>query len=380
MPGDEGAFLACSFWLADALVLDGQVDAGRAQFERLLALRNDVGLLAEEYDVHAGRQLGNVPQAYSHLALVNSALNLAQVPPRARRRRPSSAPPATADPVRLSVCLDPARPWADALALAAHAETVGLHGVWVCDHFMPYAGDGRPAAGPVLEGWTVLTAVAARTTRIRLGTLVLGASYRHPAVVAKMAATLDHVSDGRLTLGLGAGWQPNEHTAYGIELLPPAARLARLRGVRGRDPVVAARAEHHGGGRVVPADRRDLRPAAGAAAAAVARRGRRRAAHDAGGRAARRGLAHLGDTGRAGPEERRAGPALRRGRPRPLGDLASDRRRCSSGTNRRVPCRRGWRDTRRRGRAVRAARPRPVAADALRAVDRLVSAGQAAPG
>jgi GH15 family glucan-1,4-alpha-glucosidase len=61
-------------------VLDGQVEAGRAQFERLLSLSNDVGLLAEEYDVHARRQLGNVPQAYSHLALVNSALNLAQVP------------------------------------------------------------------------------------------------------------------------------------------------------------------------------------------------------------------------------------------------------------------------------------------------------------
>ena len=130
--------------------------------------------------------------------------------------------------MRLSVCLDPARPWADALALAQHAENVGLHGVWVCDHFMPYAGDGRPAAGPVLEGWTQLTAIAARTTRIRLGTLVLGASYRHPAVVAKMAATLDHVSGGRLTLGLGAGWQPNEHTAYGIELLPAPVRLARF--------------------------------------------------------------------------------------------------------------------------------------------------------
>ena len=130
--------------------------------------------------------------------------------------------------MRLSVCLDPARPWADALALAQHAETVGLHGVWVCDHFMPYAGDGRSAAGPVLEGWTQLTAIAAWTTRIRLGTLVLGASYRHPAVVAKMAATLDHVSGGRLTLGLGAGWQPNEHTAYGIELLPPRPRLARF--------------------------------------------------------------------------------------------------------------------------------------------------------
>ena len=80
LPGGEGAFLACSFWLADALVLDGQMDAGRALFERLLALRNDVGLLAEEYDVVAGRQLGNMPQAYSHLALVNSALNLEDVP------------------------------------------------------------------------------------------------------------------------------------------------------------------------------------------------------------------------------------------------------------------------------------------------------------
>ncbi|MCY7374108.1 MAG: glycoside hydrolase family 15 protein [Spirochaetaceae bacterium] len=77
--GDEGAFVACSFWLADALVLDGQVEEGRALFEHLLDLRNDVGLLAEEYDVQHGRQLGNFPQAYSHLALVNSALNLAGV-------------------------------------------------------------------------------------------------------------------------------------------------------------------------------------------------------------------------------------------------------------------------------------------------------------
>ncbi|MGZ4615703.1 MAG: glycoside hydrolase family 15 protein [Actinomycetes bacterium] len=75
---DEGTFLACSFWLVDALVLDGQVEEGRALFERLLDLRNDVGLLAEEYDVGLRRQLGNYPQAYSHLAMVNSALNLAE--------------------------------------------------------------------------------------------------------------------------------------------------------------------------------------------------------------------------------------------------------------------------------------------------------------
>jgi GH15 family glucan-1,4-alpha-glucosidase len=84
LPGDEGAFLACSFWLADALVLDGQVGAGRDLFERLLGLRNDVGLLAEEYDPRIGRQLGNVPQAYSHLALVNTALNLAEAPAKGR--------------------------------------------------------------------------------------------------------------------------------------------------------------------------------------------------------------------------------------------------------------------------------------------------------
>ncbi len=78
--GDEGVFLACSFWLVDALVLDGQVAEGRRLFERLLSLRNDVGLLAEEYDIGSRRQLGNVPQAYSHLALVTSALHLAGVP------------------------------------------------------------------------------------------------------------------------------------------------------------------------------------------------------------------------------------------------------------------------------------------------------------
>jgi GH15 family glucan-1,4-alpha-glucosidase len=79
VPGDEAAFIACNFWLVDALVLDGQLDAGRERFEKLLGLRSDLGLLAEEYDVQAARQLGNFPQAYSHLALVNSALNLVEV-------------------------------------------------------------------------------------------------------------------------------------------------------------------------------------------------------------------------------------------------------------------------------------------------------------
>ncbi|MFJ4777785.1 glycoside hydrolase family 15 protein [Streptomyces sp. NPDC088762] len=78
LPGDEGAFLACSFWLADALYLTGRPKEARALFERLLAVRNDVGLLAEEYDPVARRQLGNFPQAFSHVGLVNTALTLAR--------------------------------------------------------------------------------------------------------------------------------------------------------------------------------------------------------------------------------------------------------------------------------------------------------------
>ncbi|WP_413100505.1 glycoside hydrolase family 15 protein [Streptomyces sp. Inha503] len=82
LPGAEGAFLVCSFWLADALQLAGRRKDALALFERLLALRNDVGLLAEEYDPAAGRQLGNFPQAFSHIGLVGTALTLAE-PPRA---------------------------------------------------------------------------------------------------------------------------------------------------------------------------------------------------------------------------------------------------------------------------------------------------------
>jgi GH15 family glucan-1,4-alpha-glucosidase len=76
LPPGEGAFLACSFWLVDNYVLQGRSEDARKLFKRLLSLRNDVGLLAEEYDPTARRQLGNFPQAFSHLALVNSAHNL----------------------------------------------------------------------------------------------------------------------------------------------------------------------------------------------------------------------------------------------------------------------------------------------------------------
>src|SRR4029077_4513399 len=78
LPPGEGVFLPCSFWLADALCLCGRRREAIALFTRLLALRNDVGLIAEEYDPHRGRQLGNFPQALSHVAIINTACNLAR--------------------------------------------------------------------------------------------------------------------------------------------------------------------------------------------------------------------------------------------------------------------------------------------------------------
>jgi GH15 family glucan-1,4-alpha-glucosidase len=86
LPPGEGAFLACSFWLADAYVLLGRIDDAQRLFERLLAIRNDVGLLSEEYDVASGRLVGNFPQAFSHVALVNTAYNLARVSKPAEQR------------------------------------------------------------------------------------------------------------------------------------------------------------------------------------------------------------------------------------------------------------------------------------------------------
>jgi GH15 family glucan-1,4-alpha-glucosidase len=95
LPGSEGVFLACSFWLADAYVLMGRRDDALALFEHLLGIRNDLGLLAEEYDPHNQRQLGNFPQAFSHIALVNTANNLASAygpaKNRANHKRPTSA-------------------------------------------------------------------------------------------------------------------------------------------------------------------------------------------------------------------------------------------------------------------------------------------------
>jgi F420-dependent oxidoreductase-like protein len=106
--------------------------------------------------------------------------------------------------------------WDDMLAVWRAADDIDLfESGWTFDHFYPIFSD---PTGPCLEGWVTLTALAQATSRLRLGTLVTGILYRHPAVLANMAAALDIVSGGRLELGLGAGWNEEECAAYGIEL------------------------------------------------------------------------------------------------------------------------------------------------------------------
>ena len=115
--------------------------------------------------------------------------------------------------------------WAQMLDLWQKADAWGYDSLWGFDHFYPIFVDPE---GPCLEGWTALAALAQATRRARIGLLVSGNSYRHPCVTAKMAATLDHVSGGRLNLGIGAGWFEPEHRSFGIEFKPTAARLEAL--------------------------------------------------------------------------------------------------------------------------------------------------------
>jgi F420-dependent oxidoreductase-like protein len=130
--------------------------------------------------------------------------------------------------MRFSVWVGLTQPWSDVLATAMHAEATGWDGVYVADHFMADAGGPYPPDTPNLEAAAALSALAAATQRVRLSALVFGITYRHPAVLAKWAATTDHVSGGRLLLGLGAGWQENEHEQYGIALGRPGERIERF--------------------------------------------------------------------------------------------------------------------------------------------------------
>ncbi|MFG1909198.1 TIGR03560 family F420-dependent LLM class oxidoreductase [Kribbella sp. NPDC048928] len=117
------------------------------------------------------------------------------------------------------------RNWQGVLDGAEYAERTGWHGVWVADHFMQ---NGDDLTVPVNECLALIAGIAARTERVRVGSMVLGNTYRHPAVVANAAATIDQLANGRFVLGVGAGWQVNEHEVYGIELPPVGPRLRRF--------------------------------------------------------------------------------------------------------------------------------------------------------
>ena len=115
--------------------------------------------------------------------------------------------------------------WQEIVALWREVDTLGFDSAWVFDHFLPIFSD---PTGSCLEGWTSLSALAMATQHVRLGVMVTGNTYRHPAVLAKMATTLDIISQGRLILGLGAGWFALEHKTFGIPFPNMRERLQRL--------------------------------------------------------------------------------------------------------------------------------------------------------
>lgn len=115
--------------------------------------------------------------------------------------------------------------WADTLEGCSHAEATGWDGLWLADHFMP---NEENVDQPIHEAWSILAAVAASVPRVRVGPLVAGNTYRNPALTAKIAATIDHISGGRVVLGIGAGWQENEHEKYDFEFSTLKGRLDML--------------------------------------------------------------------------------------------------------------------------------------------------------
>lgn len=115
--------------------------------------------------------------------------------------------------------------WKDLVSRVQFAETARFDGAWVFDHFTPLYGNRN---GPCMEGWTLLAGLAAITQRIRLGVLVTGVTYRHPSLLATEAITVDHISGGRLELGIGAAWFEGEHTELGMDFPRLRERAERL--------------------------------------------------------------------------------------------------------------------------------------------------------
>jgi F420-dependent oxidoreductase-like protein len=130
-----------------------------------------------------------------------------------------------AKPIRFGVQTPPQHTtWQELKDTWKLIDRLGYDTAWVFDHFFPILSD---PTGPCFEGWTLLAALAAETSRVEVGVLVTGNTYRHPAVLAKMGATVDHTSGGRLIMGLGAAWFEMEHAAYGIPFYTTAERIHR---------------------------------------------------------------------------------------------------------------------------------------------------------
>jgi len=127
--------------------------------------------------------------------------------------------------LRFGICTDQNMSWELTVERWRLFEDLGFDSLWDCDH---YVQPSRPS-GPYFEGWTLLAALAAQTRKARIGVLVSCNTFRHPALVAKMAATIDHISGGRVDVGLGAGWFVPEHTMYGIEFPSPPELVSRFR-------------------------------------------------------------------------------------------------------------------------------------------------------
>jgi F420-dependent oxidoreductase-like protein len=130
--------------------------------------------------------------------------------------------------MRFSIWPSSSSSWDEIHEITTRCEQTGWDGMYFADHFMPNGPGPQPVDGNTLECWSVIAALAASVQRLRLASLVTSVTYRHPAVLAKIAAAVDQVSHGRLTLGVGAGWQENEHASYGIALGTVRERMDRF--------------------------------------------------------------------------------------------------------------------------------------------------------
>lgn len=134
--------------------------------------------------------------------------------------------PKTSHPIRFGVQAAPQQiSWAELKEVWQEVEALGFDSLWVNDHMLPSVG---PTDAANMEGWATLAALAALTSKVKIGALVTANTFRHPAVLAKMATTIDHISNGRLILGMGSGYFAQEHQVYGIPFPTTRERAKRL--------------------------------------------------------------------------------------------------------------------------------------------------------